>query len=261
MTNCQGIGGTGTLYSYAQLEGLWINAGGARPLAPVAAAIAMAESNGCSAAENPTDNNGTQTSWGLWQISNGTHGQPVPGILNPAVNAQQAVAKYKAAGGWSPWGTYTSGAYKAFLGGGTPDLNVPSAPTSAQTTAETAAAQIKSGCLASMPSVDLYVTSVGGGCIVTRAQARGAAGIAILIGGGGMALLGLILLAAYGLKSAGAGRVAGRALEVGGAVAAVAGAPEFGVPLAAAGSRVRSQGPSRAATSAAIARGKKQTGP
>jgi len=39
---CQGAGGggPGTRYTYAELEGLWINAGGAASLAPIAAAIA-----------------------------------------------------------------------------------------------------------------------------------------------------------------------------------------------------------------------------
>ena len=101
-------------YSFAQLEELWINAGGPAVVAPIAAAIALAESAGNPNAINPTDNGGTQTSWGLWQISDGTHGQPVANILSPTVNAQQAVAKYKASG-WAPWGTYASGAYLRFL--------------------------------------------------------------------------------------------------------------------------------------------------
>jgi Lysozyme like domain len=114
-------------FSYAQLEGLWINAGGNSALAPVAAAIAMAESGGNPGAENKVDNNGTQTSWGLWQISDGTHNEPVPNILDPSVNAREAVAKYNAAGGWSPWGTYGggSGTFTQFLQYGIPpDTNV-----------------------------------------------------------------------------------------------------------------------------------------
>src|SRR5712664_681644 len=103
-----------TAYTYAQLEQLWINNGGPKAAAPVAAAVALAESGGNTAATNPTDNNGTQTSWGLWQISNGTHAQPVPDILDPNVNAAQAVAKYQGEGNsFGPaWGTYDSGAYE-----------------------------------------------------------------------------------------------------------------------------------------------------
>jgi Phage tail lysozyme len=162
---------------------------------------------------------------------------------------QSRVANAATVAGW-----VTSGKWPT--SGGTAQLTAQSSP--AQTEAATAAAQQKAGCLVSMPSLDLYVTSIGGGCIVSRSTARGVAGVAILAAGGGIGLLGLILLAAYGLKSSGAGKVAGRALEVGGAVAAVAGAPELGVPLAAAGSQVRRQGASRAATTAATKRGQQQ---
>src|SRR5260370_21184368 len=99
VTGCTGnTGKNGTKYTYSQIEGLWINAGGSKGLAPLMAAIALAESGGCSADENPTDNGGIQTSWGLWQISDGTHNQPVPNILSPSVNAQQAGATYKPPG-------------------------------------------------------------------------------------------------------------------------------------------------------------------
>jgi hypothetical protein len=98
---------------YAQLEGLWITAGGEAALAPTMAAIALAESGGNPNATNPTDNGGRQTSWGLWQISDGTHNQPVPNILDPLVNAQQAVAKWRDQG-LTAWGTYDSGAWRRY---------------------------------------------------------------------------------------------------------------------------------------------------
>jgi hypothetical protein len=108
-------------YSFAQLEELWIQAGGPAIVAPVAAAIALAESSGDPSALNKTDNNGTQTSVGLWQISNGTHSYPAQ-WLNPQANATAAVAKYKAAGGTfaRDWGTFTSGAYTRYLQGAAP---------------------------------------------------------------------------------------------------------------------------------------------
>jgi len=98
----------------AELEGLWIAAGGNPFDAELMASIALAESGGNPDALNPTDNNGTQTSWGLWQISDGTHSEPVPNILDPLVNAQQAVAKLGSQG-ISAWGTYDSGAYRQFF--------------------------------------------------------------------------------------------------------------------------------------------------
>jgi hypothetical protein len=149
---------------------------------------------------------------------------------------QGRVANAATVSGWVTSGKWPTSAGNAQLIAGS---------TPAQTDAATAAAQSKAGCLVSLPSVDLYVTSIGGGCIIDRAQARGVAGVLILLAGGSISLLGLILLAAYGLKSTGAGKVAGRALEAGGAVAAVAGAPELGVPLAAAGAKTRSAAASK----------------
>jgi hypothetical protein len=254
MTGCTGATGeTGTRYTYSQLMGLWINNGGPKSVAALAAAIAEAESGGCSAAVNPTDNDGTQTSWGLWQISNGTHGQPVPSILTPGINAQQAVAKYNGAGHtFSPWGTYTSGAYKAYLSPGTtPDTGVQSlgAPAAPGTSAGGGGA---ADCWLGLPSIDLGITSTPELCLVQRSSARGLIGGALLLGGGLVLLLGAGLLAAYGLKSAGAGKAAGKTLEAAGAVAAVAGAPEVGAPVAAAGARTQraaSTRPSRARSS------------
>ena len=119
-------------YTYAQLEGLWISNGGSAALAPIMAAIALAESSGNPTATNATDNGGTQTSWGLWQISDGTHNQPVANILDPNVNAAQAVKKVKSQG-LSAWGTYTSGKYKQFMSGAAPvTTGLPSGSSSVQ---------------------------------------------------------------------------------------------------------------------------------
>lgn len=127
---------TAQTLTFAQLEALWINNGGSRALAPTMAAIAMAESSGNPAAMNKTDNGGRQTSWGLWQVSDGTHNMPRANILDPNVNAQAAVAKYKEQG-LRAWGTYTSGAYREFLKNGVdPNSNgIPSGSTSTATDA------------------------------------------------------------------------------------------------------------------------------
>lgn len=108
--------------SYAQMEQVWIQAGGSPAMAPLMAAIGEAESGGWAGATNPTDNNGTQTSWGIWQISNGTHSSPAPGgadVYNPVENAKLAIAKLHSQG-LGAWGTYTSGAYRQFLRGNVP---------------------------------------------------------------------------------------------------------------------------------------------
>ena len=92
------------------LEGLWRQAGGPGGLVDhIAGAIAMAESGGNPRARNPSGASG------LWQIL----GQVFPGnIFNPFINARNAVRKYYQAGGFSPWVTYTSGAYRQFMDSG-----------------------------------------------------------------------------------------------------------------------------------------------
>ena len=101
-------------YSFTQLEQLWTQAGGNPAVAPTMAAIGLAESSGNPNAVNPTDNNGQQTSWGIWQISNGTH-NPVSSSWNdPLTNAALAVQKYNSQG-LSAWGSYNSGAYQNYL--------------------------------------------------------------------------------------------------------------------------------------------------
>jgi hypothetical protein len=87
----------------AQLEQLWVNAGGPSSAEFVAAEIAMAESGGNQYATEPVSG-----AAGYWQIL----GQVVPGnIYDPMVNAENAVKKYNDAGGFSPWVTYTDGSY------------------------------------------------------------------------------------------------------------------------------------------------------
>ena len=105
--------------SYSQLEALWEQAGGPAKDDALMAAIAEAESGGNSDAENLTDNGGKQSSFGLWQISTGTHTPPSPNWADPLTNAKLAVQKFKTQG-LTAWGTFTSGAYKQFLNGKVP---------------------------------------------------------------------------------------------------------------------------------------------
>lgn len=98
--SAQGPGGAcEPALNFNQLESLWVQAGGAAALAALMAGIALAESGGVPNNNNYTDNGGTQTSWGLWQLSDGTHNEYVPGIgTDPAANASAAVAKYQSQG-------------------------------------------------------------------------------------------------------------------------------------------------------------------
>ena len=242
MTACTGASGrTGTKYSYAQLEGLWINAGGSKALAPVMAAIAEAESSGCSAAYNSSGASG------LWQVEP-SNAQYVPGgygnIFSPADNAKAAVGVYKAQG-LDAWQTYTNGAYKAFVSGGTtPDTNVAGSPA-------TTAAASASGCVISVPLV--------GTCLFTKTEARALIGGLILAAGGVTCFIGLSVLVVSAFSHTAAGRAAGKAVggaaEAGGAAAALAGFPEIGAPIAAAGSAVRSHSKSAPTKAGKVASG------
>jgi hypothetical protein len=214
VTACQGAGGTGTLYTYAQLEGLWIGAGGSQATAPVAAAIAMAESGGCSAALNKTDNNGTQTSVGLWQVSNGTHTYPT--VWTTATgNAAEAVAKYQGAGGFSPWGTYDSGAYKQFVSGSTtPDMSA--AGTSATLDSSTSNGSTSggdAGCLLQIGGGSvLGISNPLNVCLITHKGAREIIGGLLLAGAGIVGIAAAVILAASAFQHSGAGRAVQQAV-------------------------------------------------
>lgn len=84
------------------LEALWVAAGGRQSAAFIAAEIAMAESGGRQYAHSPTND------FGYWQI-NGVHGSLA--TYNPLGNAKAAVIISSNGSNWSPWTTYTSGAY------------------------------------------------------------------------------------------------------------------------------------------------------
>jgi LysM repeat protein len=91
----------GTL-SCSGLEALLVSAGGSAAAEVTAASIAMAESGGNQFAT------GTVGERGYWQIN------PVNGALStydPYGNARAAVIMSADGSNWSPWTTYTSGAY------------------------------------------------------------------------------------------------------------------------------------------------------
>lgn len=92
---------SGTL-SCTGLEQLWVDAGGSPAAEVTAASIAMAESGGNQFAT------GTVGERGYWQIN------PVNGALStydPYGNARAAVIMSADGANWSPWTTFTSGAY------------------------------------------------------------------------------------------------------------------------------------------------------
>ena len=109
--------------SAAQIQAYAAAAGFSGADLATAAAIALAESSGNPSAYNP------EGSYGLWQIYLPAHPEYAGANLNdPLVNAQAAFAIYSAAGGFSPWSTYKSGSYLAYM----PSMTLPAtAATSA----------------------------------------------------------------------------------------------------------------------------------
>lgn len=104
-------------YNFGQLQQIWSQSGGNSQLAPIMAAISLAESGGNPSAINTNDTNGqggTQTSAGLWQISNGTNTAFSTNWSNPIVNGAAAVQKVNSQG-LNAWGTFQSGAYLQYL--------------------------------------------------------------------------------------------------------------------------------------------------
>jgi lysozyme-like protein len=236
-----GSGKSGT-YTYAELEGLWIQAGGPRTLAPVAAAIAEAESGGNPNARNPSG------ATGLWQILGAVNPADQNKLTDPQVNAREAVLKWQTAPGggknFTPWTTFTSGAYKRFL-------NTKTTPaTPGGTTGSTSSATPSTGpggasstCIIGIsPNVSLGPISVGAGeiCFFTKTEARALIGGLMLAAGGLAGFVGLAVLVAGGFSGTKAGAAAGRGLEtVGAGVALIPGAEAAGAGIAAAGGGAR----------------------
>lgn len=210
-------------YSYAQLEGLWINAGGPAAVAPVAAAIAEAESGGNPLAAYPSTTvapgAGSNTdATGLWQILGVPAGFTPAQLTDPAANAQMAVAKYQQAGNsFTPWETYTNGAYTAFLSSGTtPDTaGLPSAAPSTTASAVLTSAN-SATCALSVPVA---------GCLLPKSALRGIIGGAVLTAAGILGLASLVILAASAFEHSGAAtavtQAAGKVAPVGRVVQAV----------------------------------------
>lgn len=253
-----GSGPNGT-YTYAQLEGLWIQAGGPRSMAPLMAAIAEAESGGDTNARNPSG------ATGLWQIKGAVNPGDQSTLTSPPVNAREAVLKWKTQG-LTAWTTYTSGAYKAFLNTHT----TPVAPTgnalgtSATVSATGAQAALGSTCIIGFGGVpgtsfinDIFSSggNLGSFCFFTKTEARALIGGLLLASGGLITFVGLgvLVAGAFGKPGGSAGKAVSSAVEMGGAAAAALGFPEIGAPLAAAGASAK-KGPSRADRKVAAAK-------
>jgi len=210
-----------TRLTYAQLEGLWINAGGSKATAPMAAAIAEAESGGDPAQTSRNPDGGTNV--GLWQLDTPGGvgaGHSVADLKDPFLNAALAVNGSKNGTNWASWETFANGAYKAFLSGSTtPDTaSVPDGTLAGGTATGTGggtatATGAGTPCLLAWPSVSLAVTSVGGGCIITKSAARAIVGGLLLGSAGILGIAALIILASSAFDQTGAGRAVVQAGE------------------------------------------------
>lgn len=180
--------------TYSQLEGVWIQAGGQQSLAPLMAAIALAESGGNPDSLNATDNHGTQSSFGLWQISTGTHTPPSPNWADPVTNAKLAIGKLKSQG-LGAWGTYTSGAYKPFLKNGVPASSFNGSTTPVSDGAAVGEEFDSADCAWSMK-----LPVVGQTCILSKVQTRVVLAVLLLSTSVVVGIFGVITIGTLSLK-------------------------------------------------------------
>ena len=177
--------------TFSQIEQTWIKAGGNPALAPTMAAIAEAESSGRPGiVQSGKPYSGT--GWGLWQI---TPGNSVPSagtnsaLLNPIANAKAAIAKLNSQG-LRAWTTYNDGAYRKYMppGATTPAFRSGGTPSTATLSASKTTST--SSCLLSIPFK---------GCILTKAEGKQIVGFLVVTAGGGVIVVGLLMITAYGL--------------------------------------------------------------
>jgi hypothetical protein len=98
-----------SLLTIAEIEAEWILQGGNPQAAPMAAAIAMAETGGTG---NTEARNPGGTGLGLYQINPQAHSGVTTDL---AGNTKQAIQISKNGTDWSAWQTFTNGAYQHYL--------------------------------------------------------------------------------------------------------------------------------------------------
>lgn len=200
--------------TYAQLEGLWITNGGPKAVAPLAAAIAMAESSGRTDVTSANPDGGVNV--GLWQLDTKGKGagHTVAELQNPATNAAVAVQGSNDGADWSAWETFVTGAYKRFMNGGTtPDMAVPGGGQSAVKTAQQQQAAAGPECAYSLGGQHIGILfghgpSLPSVCLIRKTEVRAVVGALILVAGGLVMMPGLVIVMAYGFKATGAAAAA-----------------------------------------------------
>ncbi|SRR6266481_3986664 len=205
--------------TYAQLEGLWIANGGSKAVAPLAAAIAMAESTGRTNVTSANPDGGVNV--GLWQLDTKGKGagHTVADLQNPATNAALAVQGSKDGTDWSAWQSFTTGAYRRFMSAGTtPDMNVPGGGQAAVTAASQQAAAAGPDCAFSIGGQHIGILfghgpTLPSACLVSKTEVRAVLGGLILVAGALVMMPGLVIVMAYGFKATGAAAATAKAAQ------------------------------------------------
>lgn len=218
-------------YTFAQLEQLWVQAGGPASTAPIAAAVALAESGGNPRAISSTSD------YGLWQInaSNlGDHGLDTTTALDPLANAKAAIQMSGGGTNWSCWCTAWAHPDQD-CGCGNGVLHTPQAGSAAAryvppgtalspvlTTSTLTGSKTVRPC-----SSKCYIKLPVLGCVLTGCNLKFWRGAIFVTVGGLAGLTGILMLGAYGLQRSGAQAGLARMSRLPGAgraVAAVSGA-------------------------------------
>jgi hypothetical protein len=222
-------------YDFGQLQTLWKNNGGNPGWAPLMAGIALAESSGTptEAFDTTTSqsarkgNAGHSGATGLWQIEwplhsdiekSVSHKTTRTALYTPNINARVAIALFGTGAGASAW--KTDKIYDAWAAAGFPQKPsgktvtkwlVAKGLTNSTFGANTTTPNRPPGTTATTPApsettkcaltIDLKVTSI---CVVNKRQLREIKGGLLVLGGGAVMAVGILMLAAFGLKSASA---------------------------------------------------------
>jgi len=198
--------------NFGQIEDLWTSNGGNPVAAPVMAAIALAETggSGSTTAHNPKP---PDDSYGLWQINyygplarsrTANYGTPTQLLADPNLQAKAAIAISGNGTNLNPWTTYTSGAYKKYLGGQLPPIgSIPGVASSpgVQLQSTTLGVQDKEGKI-TMPS---FIPNI------PRAGIRRVVGAGVIVTGGVVGLAGLFLLT--GRRAPGPSRIVTQVIQ------------------------------------------------
>jgi hypothetical protein len=223
---------TGPTLSFDQIQSLWIQNGGNAAWAPLAAAIAIAESGGNTVALNNTPATGDY-SVGLWQINyfgnlltgrTQQFGSPIALQSDPNAQAKAAIALSGNGANWGPW--KGDAAIKAWQGAGSPAT--PSKATISGWGVSLGGAGGGASATASNADQTGAPGTVGQGTGCTAkgkifgvadfsfsyCQGKALVGGLLVGGGGALALTGLLIVVAWGLGHTSTGRGAASALRV-----------------------------------------------